>query len=253
MLAGYDVLGDIATSDAQTEWGLFNISGYQNFSIQAHDGGHLSVGPTMAAQEAASFDPAFWFFHCNLDRLWLQWQTKVQALTLAGFKTTIRGDTSWLDAPLNALPPFRTTSDQSIDLGIAYEQDAVEAVVAFENLAGHIEAGQSFRISKAAPISVRVKGIARLNIPGSFVVNLLADDKPIAKRAFFQPNAPRSCPTCAQKALVNIDFRIDQKKIVDRKLSVTIEVPSHMEMGTLFPLSEAGNPTINARFLLADH
>ncbi|TBA52722.1 tyrosinase family protein [Rhizobium ruizarguesonis] len=253
LLAGYDVLGEIGTSDTQTEWGQYNDNGYQKFSIQAHDGGHLSVGPTMAAQEVAAFDPAFWFFHCNLDRLWLQWQTKVQALTLAGFKTTITGDVSWLDAPLNTLPPFSTTSDQSIDLGIAYEQDAAESVVAFENLAGHMEAGRRFRISKAAPISVRVKGIARLNIPGSFVVNLLADGKPIAKRAFFQPNAPRSCPTCALKALVNIDFRIDQKKIVDRELSVTIEVPSQTEMGTLFPLSEAGNPTINARFLLTDH
>ncbi|WP_165422228.1 tyrosinase family protein [Rhizobium ruizarguesonis] len=253
LLAGFDVLDDIETSNSQTEWGRYDENGYQDFSIQAHDGGHLSVGPTMAAQEVAAFDPAFWFFHCNLDRLWLKWQTRVQAMTLAGFKTTITGDVSWLEAPLNGLPPFSTTSDQSIDLGIAYEQDPAESIVAFENLAGHMEAGRSFRISKAAPISVRVKGIARLNIPGSFVVNLLADGKPIAKRAFFQPNAPRSCPTCALKALVNIDFRIDLRKIVDRKLSVKIEVPSQTEMGILFPLSEAGNPTINARLLLADH
>ena len=26
--------------------------------------------PAMAEQNVASYDPVFWFFHCNLDRLW---------------------------------------------------------------------------------------------------------------------------------------------------------------------------------------
>jgi tyrosinase len=46
-LADLDVLGDIATSMKQSLWGVSNINGYQDFSIQAHDGGHLSIGPTM--------------------------------------------------------------------------------------------------------------------------------------------------------------------------------------------------------------
>lgn len=41
----------------------------------------------------------FWFYHCNIDRLWLQWQQNVHARTLAGFKSTIDGDTSWLTDP----------------------------------------------------------------------------------------------------------------------------------------------------------
>ena len=36
---------------------------------------------------------------------------------------------------------------------------------------------------------------------------------------------------------------------MDRKLSVVIDVAGHEEIGH-FPLSQAGNPTINARLLL---
>jgi hypothetical protein len=210
----------------------------------------------MAVQEVASFDPVFWFFHCNLDRLWLQWQQKVGATTLQGFMSTITGDTTWLtDAPFNSLAPFDTTSGQSIDLGIAYEEDQMLksfAATPLENTAGSIEAARSFTIRRTTPVSVRVKDIERLNIPGSFVVNLLADGVPIAKRAFFQPDAPQHCPNCRKAALVNIDFRIDPDKLLDRNLSVSIDVPTHQAMGTRFPLSAAGNPTVNVRLLLEE-
>jgi tyrosinase len=73
---------------------------------------------------------------------------------------------------------------------------------------------------------VRVKNFDRLYIPGSFIVNLLADGEPIAKRAFLQPKSPRDCAACAKLALVNIDFRVDQEKLLDRTLSVEIEVPA---------------------------
>jgi hypothetical protein len=49
-----------------------------------------------------------------------------------------------------------------------------------------------------------------------------------------------------------IDFRVDQEQLLDRTLSVEIEVPGHREIGTRFPLAQAGNPTINARLLLDD-
>jgi hypothetical protein len=52
--------------------------------------------------------------------------------------------------------------------------------------------------------------------------------------------------------LINIDFRIRQDEILDRKLSVEIHVPGQEEMGTAFPLSQAGNPSVNARLLLED-
>jgi len=254
-VAAFDLAGDIATSKIQTVWGAFNTNGYQDFSIQAHDGGHLSIGPTMAAQEVASYDPIFWLFHCNLDRLWWRWQEAVKATTLAGFKSTITsGDLTWLDgpAPLNSLQPFNQTTAESLDMEISYEDEAVATPVSFENALGSMEAARSFSIRRSTPVSVRVKDIARLRIPGSFVVRLMADGETIAKRAFFQPDAPQNCPTCVANALVNIDFRLDAEQLLDKTLSVGIEVPSHREMGERFPLSEAGNPSVNVRFLLHD-
>jgi tyrosinase len=63
---------------------------------------------------------------------------------------------------------------------------------------------------------------------------------------------PRNCENCRKQALINIDFRIEQEKLLDRRLSVEIEVLGHEEIGARFPLSQAGNPTINARLLLED-
>lgn len=251
----FGVLTDIATSLNQSIWGEYNVDGYQDFSIQAHDGGHGSIGPTMGDQNVASFDPVFWFFHCNLDRLWLSWQRLVGATTLTGFKSTLTTGADWLSAPFSALPPFVDTADTSIGMTIDYDEldlggDGGEAM---ENTVGNIEAARTFSIKRAAPVSVRVKGISRLDIPGSFTVNLMADGRPIAKRYFFQPNLPRDCETCRKQAIVNIDFRIDREAILDRTLSVTIEVPGHGgEVGTTFPLNQAGNPTVNARLLLED-
>lgn len=147
--------------------------------------------PDHGNQDDASYDPVFWFFHCNIDRLWLKWQQNANAETLVGFKSTIDGDTSWLSAPFNALPPFLTTADETIAFGIWY--DETEPVsheeVALENKAGSIEAARSFSIKRSTPVSVRVKSIDRLRIPGSFADNLLGDGEPIAKRFFFQPRS----------------------------------------------------------------
>ena len=177
------------------------------------------------------------------------------ATTLQGFMSTVTGDTSWLTTPpFDGLPPYATTADQTIAYGIGYDKLATvaEEPAALENMLGSVEAARSFSIKRSSPVSVRVKDIARLNIPGTFSVTLLADGEPIAKRAFFQPRAPRECATCVTIPLVNIDFRLDQEQILDRTLSVAIDVRGHEEIGTSFPLAQAGNPTINARLLLED-
>ncbi|MEA2139686.1 MAG: tyrosinase [Solirubrobacteraceae bacterium] len=262
---------DTATSLQQSRWGVYSNSGpatpgnpnggsgYQQFSIQAHDSGHVSIGDWMANQDIAAFDPVFWFYHCNLDRLWLQWQRNAGAETLIGFKSTLGANTAWLSPPINGLSPFSppaltpaTTTDETIEFGISYDDQDLESVeeLALENTTGSIDAARSFSIKSTTPVSVRVKNIDRLNIPGSFDVHLLADGKVIAKRALFQPTSPRDCETCKSVALISLDFRIEQEKLLDKQLSVEIHVPGHKDIGTKFPLSKAGNPTINARLLL---
>ena len=206
----------------------------------------------MNEQEVAAFDPVFWFFHCNLDRLWLKWQTKVGATTVAGFTSTLDNDPEWLVAPIGTLDPFTTTAEETIDFGIAYDDLGIDEEATLENTVGSVEAARSFTIKRSTPVSVRVKGIDRLSIPGSFAVKLLADGEEIERRFFFQPTHPRLCETCTKLELVNIDFRVDADALLDRTLSVEIEVPQLAEAGTTFSLAQAGNPTINARLLLED-
>ncbi|MFQ6195502.1 tyrosinase family protein [Streptomyces sp. NPDC000405] len=258
-LKKYSVLADITTSLAQSLWGAYLTNGYQDFSIQAHDGGHGSIGPTMGDQNVSAFDPVFWFFHCNIDRLWLSWQTNANATTLAGFRTTLAGqDDSWLkDGPVhpNSLPPFTETAEQTIATDISYDRLELisHAEGGMENLSGSIDAARTFSFRSSDPVSVRVKGIDRLNIPGSFSVTLLADGEPVAARFFFQPKEPRRCETCVKNGIINLDFRMSREELVDKALSVQIDVPGHSdEIGTVFPLSQAGNPTINARLLVGE-
>jgi tyrosinase len=248
------VLVENAASLNESLWGVSSVNGFQLLSIQAHDGGHNSIGPTMADQNVASYDPVFWFYHCNIDRLFWQWQQNVGATTLNGFESTLAGDIGWLSPPFNAVAPWGTTIAESLDLDVSYEvpQEAIEEA-ALENKLGNVEAARSFTIKRSSPVSVRVKGIDRLAIPGSFDVLLLADGEEIARRGFFQPTRPRECETCVKNGTVNIDFRLDQEEILDRKLSVEIEpVSGFEEIGPRFPLASAGNPTINARLLLED-
>jgi tyrosinase len=255
-LAKRQVFSELDTALNQSLWGVSGQNGFQDSSIKAHDGGHLSIGPTMAQQEVSSYDPIFWFYHCNLDRHWLSWQRNARAETLAGFKSTLSGDTDWLsDATIYALTPWTMTSDSTIDhyAGIGYDQLMTgPAVASLENKFGSMAANRTFTIRRSAPVSVLVKDIDRLSIPGSFDLVLLADGEPIATRAFFQPNRPRDCPTCRKLGLVSINFRVDQDQILDKKLSIAIEVTGQKGMDAGFPLSSAGNPTINVRLLLED-
>lgn len=39
-----------------------------------HNSGHVWVGGTMQGVVTAPADPAFWMHHCEIDRLWAQWQ-----------------------------------------------------------------------------------------------------------------------------------------------------------------------------------
>jgi hypothetical protein len=240
-LQEFSVLDDISTAGNQTRFGTYNIGGYQDFSIQAHDGGHVSVGPTMGDQNVSAYDPVFWFYHCNLDRIWLNWQIKLHADTLPGFKSVVDGDASWLSvSPDDLLEGFDgqgglpgTTAGETIAFGVSYEPHEQEA--ALENRVGSLAAARTFSIRPSAS-------------------SLTTNDPGMLSRssAFFQPNSPRNCANCRKQALVNIDFRIEQDKLLDRKLSVEIEVPGLQGIGTSFPLSQAGNPTINARLLLQD-
>jgi len=226
----------------------------------AHDAGHGACGDTLSTPDAASFDPLFWFFHSNWDRLWWEWQQAMGATTLWKFRSTITGGTEFLEAPLNELKPFALTADQTIDLhslGVTYELPATGgtleslSVVPNNSLFGHFEAASGFRIASPQQASVRLKGINRLVIPGSFRANLMADGEKVASRTFFQSRQPMICDNCRKRGTINLDFLVDSSAIEDRELKAQIELlSSGVGMPTIFPLRACGNPTINIRMLL---
>jgi len=233
------------------KWGGYQSGGFEEDIIAAHDDGHNSCGPTMGDQDVAAYDPIFWFFHCNWDRLWESWQVLHGATTVPGFTSTLNGDTDWLSL---ALDPYPQASDATIVWpDIAYDELAGQGTTLRAADEGHAFAARAFRVSPTPQVSLRVKDIDRMNIPGSFVVWLLADGQKIARRSFFQPRSPRTCATCQKQALISLDFKLDQALIVGRKLSISIEVPS-LGVGdkSILPLSEVGNPTINLRMLLTE-
>lgn len=248
--AGLGIPGQISNALSRTVWSQFNRD-----IIEAHDNGHVATGETLAQQDVAAYDPIFWFFHCNLDRLWWKWQQALSATTLNGFLSTVTGSKDWLrNSPFNSLPPFPETADQTIDLStrdVDYEHPVGEVTLdlqpeSFASLPARALKGLH-PVDKA---SVRIKGIDRLNIPGSFVVHLQANGETIASQAFFQARNPRACSACVKKGTVDIDLKADIEQLRRGDLRVVIEPKWPDAMGTTFSLSSAGDPTVNMRLLL---
>jgi hypothetical protein len=246
----FGIPGQITRALGRTVWSRFNAD-----IIRAHDNGHVSTGDTIAQQDVASYDPIFWFFHANWDRLWWKWQQTMSATTLNGFLSTVEGSTDWLRfPPFNSLPPFSETADQTIDLtahGADYEHPAAEPPVDLApQVFGSLPARNLKGVSSAGKASVRIKGIDRLNIPGSFTVRLQAGGTTIARQAFFQSRNPRACSACVKQGKVDIDMEVSIDQLVGAPLRVVIEPNRPEAKGTTFPLSSAGDPTINMRLLL---
>lgn len=249
-----DVAGLIADGMVKPIWNNFN--NYQDRSVvAAHDSGHGAMGPSQFDSDVAAFDPIFWFFHSNWDRLWWEWQMAMQATTYWGFRSTIHGSTTFLEPGLNDLKPFSRTVPDTLDshkLGIGYERKSKSLVSSFESTPnGSILANKKMRISTQAKTSVRLKGIDRMKIPGGFEAQLKADGEIISRRFFFQSSDPEQCDNCRRDAIVNLDFEVPVESILGKSLDVELHLPNSPDgLSTRFPLHSAGNPTLNARILL---
>jgi tyrosinase len=246
----FGIAGQITDALSRPVWSQFN-----SVIIRAHDNGHGSIGETVGQQDVAAYDPIFWFFHANLDRLWWRWQEALSATTVTGLLGTVLGSTDWLrTAPFNVLPPFGVTADQTIDLsgvGVSYEHPATDVIpLGWTAGVGSLPASTFRGLRDERQVSVRVKGIDRLNIPGSFVIHLVSAGETIAKQAFFQANEPRSCSACAKQGKVDVDLTTTLDRLGDGPMRIEIEPLWPGAIGSTFPLTSAGNPTINMRLLL---
>lgn len=256
-VASYGIPEDITTSLAEFRWSRFT-TGIEG----AHDEGHVSIGPTMSRPDVAAFDPLFWFFHSNWERLWWNWQQAMQATTEWSFRSTIDTSTLFLTPPFNALEPFSQTAEQAInlaamDVGYAEPQGPDKGPVVPETLEpptrGSLIASSTMRATRRR-VSARVKGVDRLAIPGSFRVMLRADGEPVGRRAFFQSTQPKDCENCRQRPRADFDFVVDLEDVSDRSLSVDVELLSRDDPreGMTVPLRACGNPTLNVRVLLEE-
>lgn len=249
---------NISDAEGHSHWERFNgwdAGRTQDGIIRAHDNGHVACGSTLANQDIAAFDPMFWFFHANWDRLWWKWQQHYGARTVSGFRTHLEGGSEWLDDPvLNRLAPFNLTTAQTIDsrqLGVEYVHPTDEGSTSLSALRfGSRLAASPFSIRATKNVSVRVKNIDRLQIPGSFDVVLSIGDRAVGRQAFFQSTTPKHCASCRKNALVSVDFILDQDELNDGAVHVMIEMLRETKLGRQLPLSACGNPSVNVRLLL---
>ena len=242
--------------------------------MHAHDMIHNSNGATTANQDVTGFEPVFWLFHSNWDRLMWQWQKLHHTTNVDDFKKNVQaaGDsTDWIDGVgLNILDPFTETLgltlDQTIDLnkmGINYVEPALPLTNA-ENFAVtemslHRSAGKGqstkneFKIGSLSHVSLRVKDVDRLKIPGAFTVSLYVGGELLQKRFFFQPTEPGACANCVKQALVSFDFVFENEKLqkADGKVKVEIQLSHEDRNGNrpVIPFGDIGNPTINIRLV----
>lgn len=263
----YNVPGTIRKALGSSRWEDFNgwsaddpwIGGSPRHSgiIKAHDEGHNSCGPTMSDQDIASFDPIFWFFHSNWERLWWLWQQIYDATTLDNFKTTLVGDASWLTDPVvNGLQPFNTAASDTIDLralDVDYINPAHEEI---PRAVAPLVSGAAAKLGVSVPdtdaLLIKVRGVNRLNIQGSFDLILTADDEPIRRLGIFQSSTPQQCDTCRKNNVFVGVFEVDRNEIADRRLAARIEVIDRKGQRSGFPLSQAGEPRIDVSLAMVE-
>jgi tyrosinase len=219
----------------------------------------------MSSPLVASYDPVFWFFHSNWDRLWWQWHTKVQATDLNGLLSTINKTTDPISyqiftiAPLEELKPFTAGPlglntlkvINSVSLGVDYAPPAAPP----QPLAFALKTNRAVSVDRKVSLNpqratVSVTGINRTKIPGSFAVNLMKDGNRIASRFLFQPDEADKCETCVQNAMAHFDFDLPLAEVTGGKLSVEVEPVNKAIVGPRFPSKLMGNPMIDVHIPL---
>lgn len=265
-----DVFADVSRAMASETWELFNgffADADYDTLIAGHDNGHNSTGPTMADQSVAAFDPIFWFFHGNWDRLFWEWQKEKNATDQEGMLSRIADDQAsydtFTDSIAAQLAPFTgMTSELNaiglLDLsalGMEYAPASNQGTTAMASTSQpaarkrkSVHAADSFTVDPQMA-HVRVNGINRIKIPGSFRVDLLKDGKVLGSSSFFQPSNVKQCANCVKNAIAHFDFKLPQATISTGKLSVSVTL-LEPQGATTIPLASLGNPTIEVRLPL---
>jgi hypothetical protein len=271
-LVKYTITADVNRALTQTDWedfhGFWSGAPY-NTIIAAHDGGHNSIGNTMQDPEVAAFDPIFWFFHCNWDRIFWKWQTQMQATDINGLLSTINKQTDMQSyniftnptletqemAPFNGNPLNLTTVsiiDCAGSLDVSYQEPTKKQDLVMTPKTRRASLASDKFSVRPDLVNVRVQGVNRLKIPGSFSVHLLKDGEIIGSKAFFQPKEVEKCPTCVDNAIVHFDFELPVETVMNGKLEVWVEPVDKSFVGDRIPNNLMGNPTVDVHFLISN-
>ncbi len=242
---------------------------YEDFWMElednSHDPGHGSIGGSNRNSSYASFDPIFWFFHCYWDKLVWDWQLFQNATTLDSFKDKMRDFKDWLDDDLK-IGTVRAKSINLIDntkidlssiglgsgtVGILYQQiqpGVLDPLLERSLLKSKsISGAAKFSIPKEQMASIMLKGVHRLNIDGSFYINLYAGRKIIARSYEFQFLDPTKCPNCVKDPIKNYKMRVPVRQLENGKLKVVLK---SAEDNSPIDMIDVGSPTLNVRLLL---
>ncbi len=240
-------------------WLSFNgLPPFSNNIIGAHNTGHGICGDTIAIPDTAAFDPLFWFFHCNWDRLWWQWQRNAGVQRLSDFRDLMSQsgeDTAWLDDPvIGLIEPFGISSEPTIDsiqLGVDYElPPQVGAEPMFNVWTAGRGATEGVTLAHTPKVMVRLEGFERLGIPGSVLIELLAGDKVVASNYIFQSTVPENCPTCRKLGRVDIDFEIERNVIEGHEVTARVTCVGSKGVRTPVALADCGHPNLSVRMPL---
>ncbi|WP_161971305.1 tyrosinase family protein [Edaphocola flava] len=262
-----DVVKSFANAQTEQWWDNFNglLDNTPNLDfIQGHDSGHDSTGDTMSRQNVSAFDPIFWFYHCNLDRMWWIWQANHDAQDYEGFMKTIKNKNSssytvFTNNVVGKMNPWALnlkrddlTAAYTIDLNnfdVAYESMVLSLPEPIEHKQVSLGMARVFE-TDIQEVNVRVDNLNRTRIPGTFKVHLLKDGVIIDSSVFFQPDEVQKCENCMKNPVVHFDFRLPLQAVEGGLLSIQVE-PNEKEMyGDTVPLKVLGNPEISVALLM---
>ncbi|MEM7297459.1 MAG: tyrosinase family protein, partial [Bacteroidota bacterium] len=267
------VLPYIGRAKAKKNWQAFHgrfDGALNNTIIQGHDNAHLNMGNTIRDSTIAAFDPMFWFFHCNWDRLWWEWQVETGAISRNGLLTTIRkyetndpqkltrSYLAFIDSSedrYKSLDPFDATTIETVDLinnyDTIYEKIVPDDFFEEDIFVVSVSATESIRV-ESARVNIRVDGIDRTKIPGSFTVYLIRNNEVVDQRGFFQKNQPVKCHNCIENPLVYFDFDLPLEDISDATFSVQVEPADKSFIGKTIPIEMLGKPSISFSLPITD-
>lgn len=139
---------------------------------------HSWVGPWMRTRELSAFDPAFWFHHSNVDRLWAEWQTLHPGQT--GPCQTRR---------LAGIPDDPTVADMqdiaSLDYEYIHETRAISSRVV---ITGGPGVRMPFIVPRTGRVELRLDGLHAVDDgpgPAEVLVFLGASDVPFDRFSLF--------------------------------------------------------------------